>query len=141
MSFLGNLRTFLVADDRIEGSNDADTVLYHLVAALLVDGDAEDTLRSQSLDSVLHPCQALEEALGDDRLHYVQLQLTSLCCEAYSSIVTDYLEANLVGYLRDNRVHLTWHDRRTWCLGREIDFVQTAARTRSHQTEVVTDLR
>ena len=96
--------------DRIEGSNDTDTVLYHLVAALLVDGDAEDTLRSQSLDSVLHPCQALEEALGDDRLHYVQLQLTSLCCEAYSSIVTDYLEANLVGYLRDNRVHLTWHD-------------------------------
>ena len=50
MSFLSNLSTFLVADDRIEGSNDTDTVLYHLVAALLVDGDAEDTLRSQSLD-------------------------------------------------------------------------------------------
>ena len=71
MSFLSNLSTFLVADDRIEGSNDTDTVLYHLVATLLVDSDAEDTLRSQSLDSVLHPCQALEEALGDDRFHYV----------------------------------------------------------------------
>ena len=44
MGFLSYLRAFLITDDRIEGCNDTDTVLYHFVATLLVHGDAEDTL-------------------------------------------------------------------------------------------------
>ncbi len=82
VSFLCHLRACLVADDGVEGCNDADAVLHHLVATLLVDGDAENALLGECLDGVLQPCEALEEARCDDWLHHVQLELTSLGCEA-----------------------------------------------------------
>ena len=45
----GDLGAGLVADDRVEGSHDADAVLHHLVAALLVDGDALHALLTLSM--------------------------------------------------------------------------------------------
>ena len=123
MCFLSYFRTLLVTDDWVQSGNDTDTVLYHFVATLFVYGDTEDALRSQGFDGVLQPCQTLEEAFCDDWFHYVQLQLASLCCKADCSIVTYYLEANLIGYLWNNWVNLTWHDRRTWSLRRKVDFV------------------
>ena len=108
---LGHLGRGLVADVRIQGGNDTDRILNHLNAALLVYGDAQNTLLCQGLDGVLQPKQALNEALGDDRLHNVELQLTGLGSKAYGCVVTYNLEANLIYNLGDNRVNLTWHDR------------------------------
>ena len=141
MRLLSHLGAALISDDRVQRRNDTDAVSHHLVATLLVNRDTQHTLLSQSLDSILHPSQTLKQACCDDRLHHVQLQLTSLGSKAHGSIVADNLEANLVGNLRNHRVHLARHDRRSRSLRRKINLVQSAARTRSHQSQVVANLR
>ena len=110
MSFLGYLGAGLITDNRIEGSHDADTVLYHLIAAFLVDSNAQYTFFCKGFDGVLHPGKALEETLCNDRFHHVQFQLTCLGCKTDSCIVADYLEANLIGHLWDNWIYLARHD-------------------------------
>ena len=57
--FLGDLAAGLVADDGVEGGHDADAVLDHLVAAVLVDCDAFHTLLSEGVHSVGQPGDAL----------------------------------------------------------------------------------
>ena len=44
MRLLRHLATFLITNDRIEGGHDADAVLHHLIATLLVHGNAQDAL-------------------------------------------------------------------------------------------------
>ena len=44
MRLLRHLGTLLVADDWVEGGHDADAVLHHLIATLLVHGNAQDAL-------------------------------------------------------------------------------------------------
>ena len=100
---------------------------------LLVDGDAEDTLLGEGVDGIGQPGNALEDALGDDGLHHIELQLSVLGSNGYGSIVADHLEAGLVDHLRDDRINLARHDRRTRSHGGQVDLVQTATRTGSHE--------
>ena len=44
MRLLRHLATFLLPNDRIEGGHAADAVLHHLIATLLVHGNAQDAL-------------------------------------------------------------------------------------------------
>ena len=110
VSLLGHLCAGLVADDGVEGGNDADGVLDHLLAMFLVDGDAKDTLLGEGVDGIGHPGDALEDALGDDGLHHVEFELSVLGCNGYGSIVADHLEAGLVDYLGDDRINLARHN-------------------------------
>ena len=110
MGFLGYHRALLVADDGVQGGHDANAVLDHLVAVFLVDGDTEDALFGKGLDDIPQPSEALEEALCDDRLHHVELQLAGFGGKAHGGVVADDLEADLVGYLGDDGVHLAGHD-------------------------------
>ena len=107
---------------------------------LTVDGDAVDTLRAQDLHHVLQPGDGLEDTLGDDRFHHVELQLTCLGSKGHSGVVADHFEANLVRYFRNNRVHFARHDGTTRSHRRQVDLMQAATRTGSHQTQVITHL-
>ena len=108
--FLGYLGRGLVAYVRIQGCDDADGVLDHLEVALLIDRDAKYALLGEGLDSLLEPDETLEERLGDDGLHDVELKLSCLGCKGDGGIVADDLEAYLVDYLRDDWIDLARHD-------------------------------
>ena len=140
VGLLGNLRAALVADVRVQGGNDADGVLHHFVAALLVDGDAEHTLVGERGDSVAEPPKTFKEALRDDGLHNVELELTGLSGKGHGGVVADDLKAGLVGHLRNDGVDLSGHDAGTGSLWRKVELMQATTWTRSQQTQVVADL-
>ena len=129
VGLLGYLRAVLVADVGIQGSDDADGVLHHLVAALLVDGDAEDTLVGEGSDGVAEPPQTFKEALGDDGLHDVELKLTGLSGKGHGGVVADDLETGLIGHLRNDRVDLSRHDAGAGSFRRKVELMQAAAWT------------
>ena len=56
--------------------------------------------------------EALEQAVGDDRLEGVELQLAGLGGDGHGDVVADHLEGDLVDHLGDHRVDLARHDRR-----------------------------
>ena len=136
----GDLGRCLVTDNRVEGCDDTNRVLDRLEVVLAIDGDTVDTFLAQDGHHVLQPGDGLEDTLGDDRFHHIELELSCLGRKSDGGVVADNLEANLVGDLRDDRIDLSRHDgttRRHW---RQVNLVQTAARTGSHQTQVVAHL-
>ena len=110
LCLLCNLGAGLVTDVRVEGGNDADGVLHEVYAVVCVCGDAVNALNSESVHYIAHPGDGLGDALYDYRLHNVELELAGLGCECNSGVVSDNLEANLVGNFRDDRVNLARHD-------------------------------
>ena len=139
-SLLGDLRAGLVTDVRIEGGNYSDGILDHVIASLFVYRDALDALVLEGVDGVGEPGQALEEALGDHRLHHVELELACLRRESNGGIVADDLEADLIRHLRDDRVDLSRHDAGSRSLRRKIDLTKSAARAGRKESEVVAHL-
>ena len=138
--FLRDLGGGLVADVRVQGGDDADGMLDHLVAVVGIDGDAVDALGAQGVHRIDEPGLAFEDALGDDGLHDVELELAGLGGEGDGGVVADDLEAHLVRDLGDDGVHLARHDGGTRGHRREVDLVEAAAGTGGHQAEVVADL-
>src|SRR5271166_5322547 len=71
----------LVTQQRIERRYDADTVLYVLAAGVRIRGNPFYTVPPQGSGRVHKHRLRLEDAIGDDRLHHVELQLPRFCCE------------------------------------------------------------
>ena len=105
-----------------------------------IDGDAVYAEGTEGVHHIDEPGLALEDAFYNYGLHNVELELAGLGCKAHGGVVTYDLEAYLVGYLRDHGVHLAGHNGRAGGHGREINLMQAAAGTGSHQAEVVTGL-
>ena len=108
--FLGHLGALLVAYVGVEGGDDANAVSHHLGGVLGIDGDALDALLGEGVDGIAQPGHALDDRLGDDGLHHVELELAGLGGKGYGSIVAYHLEAHLVGHLGYHGVHLARHD-------------------------------
>ena len=127
--FLSYLRTVLVANVRIQCRNNTDRVFHHVVATLLINRDAENTLLGQRINSIVQPPETFEEAFGDYRLHDIELERPGLGSECHCGIITNDFEADLIGYFRDNRVHFTRHNGRARGFWRQINFVKTTTRS------------
>ncbi|SAL07915.1 hypothetical protein AWB81_08409 [Caballeronia arationis] len=84
---------------------------------------------------------ALEEAMGDDRLERVELKLARLRCEADRHIVADDFERDLVDDFRNDRIHLSRHDAGAGLHRRQVDFSEAGARAARKESKVVAGLR
>lgn len=128
---LGDVRGVLIADVRRERRDDADAALDKLPAALLVRGDAGDAVVHERVHGVGQRADRLEQAVEDDRLKGVELELPALGGHGDGHVVADDEERHLIDDLRNDRVHLARHDRRAVLPRREIDLAEAgcAART------------
>ena len=70
---------------------------------LAVGGDAVDAAFRQREAAGAQMVDALEQAVGDDRLEGVELQLAGFGGEAHRDVVADHLEGDLVDDLGDHR--------------------------------------
>ena len=77
---------------------------------LAVGGDAVDAAFGQREAAGAQMVDALEQAVRDDRLEGVELQLAGLGGKADRDVVADHLEGDLVDDLGDHRVDLARHD-------------------------------
>src|SRR5690606_31874470 len=108
---LGNAGSVLVADVRVQGGNQADGVFHQLAAAGFVGGDAIDAELTQHVHGAGQQADRVEDLVGDQRLHHVQLQLAALGGQGQRQVVADHFESDLVDRFRDHRVDLARHDR------------------------------
>src|SRR5262245_51995703 len=81
--------------------------------------------------------EALEQAVGDDRLESVELELAGLGGEADRDIVADYFESDLIDHLGNNRVDLSGHDAGSRLPRRQVDFVESGSGAARQQAQVV----
>src|SRR5436305_9236121 len=73
--------------------------------------------------------QALEQAVRNDRLKCIELQLPGFRRETYGDVVADDLERDLINHFGNDRIDFAGHDAGTRLHGREIDFAETGARS------------
>ena len=136
----GNLSGRLVSDHRIEGGDDTDRVLDRLEIMRPIDGDAVDTFLTQDRHDIPQPSDRLENTLGNDGLHDVELELSGFGGKGNGGIVSDDFEANLIGDFGDDGIDFTRHNGRARRHRRQIDLVQTATGAGCHQTQVIAGL-
>ena len=72
--------------------------------------DAYNAMLSQSLGCVHKHRLRFEDAVSDDRFHYIELKLSGLSSNRNGEIIRDDLEANLINDFRNHRIHFTGHN-------------------------------
>ena len=137
IGFLGQHGRPFIADVRQEGRDDADAVVDPGLAGFFVGLDAFEQVFDEGVDSVGQILHGVEEVEGHDRFHDVQFELAVFDAQADGHIVADDLVARLVENFSHDRIDFARHDGRTGLTGRQLQFVEAAARTGSHEAEVV----
>ena len=117
----------LVTQHRHQGGDEADRAAHVFEADVAVGENAADTPGLEREDAVSEDLDRLENALGDQRFHHVQLELTGFGRQRHRQVVADDLEGDLVDDLRDHRINLARHDRRTRLHRRQLDFGEAGA--------------
>ena len=107
---------------------------------LAIGGDAAHALRSQRQAAGAEMVDALEQAVGDDRLEGIELQLAGLGGKGNRDVVADHLERDLVDDLRNDRIDLARHDAGARLHRRQVDLAQAGARAAGQQPQVVAGL-
>ena len=105
-----------------------------------VGGDAGDAVVGEHAAAVGQVQHALEQAVGDDRLEGVQLQLAGFGGKGDGHVVADDFEGDLIDHFRDHRIDLAGHDRRAGLTRRQVDFAEAGARTGRQQAQIVAGL-
>src|SRR5689334_4573493 len=121
----------LVSECRHEGGDNPDGILDELLHPLLVRSDPFDTAVLKNLARPLQIGHSAQQAKRDDRLEYVELQLTCFRCHCHGYIATDYVEANLIHHFRYDWVDFARHDRRPRLHRRQVDLAEAGAWSRA----------
>ena len=137
VGFFGGGSALFVADMGQEGRDDADAVVYPVLALFFIRFQAFQQFFIECVHSVCEETEGIENVVGNDRFHDVQFQLAVLAGQADGGIVADDLVAGLVQHFRNHRVHLARHDGRTGLPGGQLDFIEAAAGAGSHEADVV----
>ena len=130
-----------VADQRVERGRHDRVLAQPALGLLFLCLDADHAEFREGIDGPDHDLHHLEQVVGDDRHHHVQLELAGLGRQSDRVITALHMEHGLVEHLGQHRVDLAGHDRRTGLHGRQPDFVEAGRRARGEQTEVVGDAR
>ena len=138
--FLSDLRGVLIADDGVEGGDDADAVADVVAALVFVGGDTVNAEGAEGVEAVDQQVNGFEAALSHYGLHSIEFHLRSIASHRDAEVITHDLVADLAHHFGDNGVDLTWHDGGAWLHSWEVDFSEAAARTTGEEAQVVTDL-
>ncbi|MNT15564.1 hypothetical protein D3C72_1506240 [compost metagenome] len=131
--------TVMVADERVQVSDDTDGVVDEAFAHGFVRRDAVNAFFQQVVAGIGQNVDGFKHRLANHWLHDVQLQLTRFGSHGHGNVVADDFEAHLVNHFWHHRVHFSWHDGRTGLQFWQVDFVQASAWTGGEQAQVVTD--
>ena len=102
-----------------------------------VGGQTDHALLGEGPHRANRDMHHLEQIVGDDRHHHIQLKLSGLPGERHRQIVAHDVKHRHVEHLGQHRVHLARHDARTGLDGRQADFVQAGRGAAAEQPEIV----
>src|ERR1700757_1936393 len=101
---------YVVPQQWIQGGDNSDAMLHIAAANLVIRRNATDTVLSQSLGGVHEHGLRLENAISNNRLHNVELQLAGFCGQCHRKVIRDDLEADLIHYFGDHGIDFARHD-------------------------------
>ena len=137
--FLGYFCPLLVADDGVEGGHQDGVPGQPALRLLAVGGDAHDALVGKGANGADEHVHHLEQVVGDDGHHHVQLQLSRLAGQHHRQVVAHDVERGHVEHLGQDGVHLAGHDAAARLHSRQVDLVQAGGRAAGQQAQVVGD--
>src|SRR5271166_5990863 len=137
--FLGYGGALFVAKHRVERGNEADRILDVGEAAFSVGFNAGNAARVKYDRGVTQQRKAEKQVECDDRFSHVQLKFAGLAGHGDRNVGADDLEADLINYLGDHRVHFAGHDQRAGLHRRQVEFVKSATWTRREPAQIVAD--
>src|SRR5262245_26730423 len=91
----------------------------------------------QRLHAAAQMLETLEQAMGNDRLKSVELELAGLGRKADRDIVADHFESDLIDHLGNDWVDLSGHDARSGLPRRQVDFVEPGSGAARQQAQVI----
>src|SRR4029077_21123385 len=130
-----------ITDIGVERGYDPDRSLDAAAQVLAIGGDAVHAFQGQRHAASAKMIDALEQAVGDDRLEGIELQLTGFGRETYRHVVSDHLEGDLVDDFGDHRIDLARHDAGARLHRRQVDFAKPDTGSRRQQAQIVARLR
>ncbi len=108
-------------------------------AFLAIGRDARHALFGEGLYRADQYIDFLKQAVGDDRHHDVQLELSGLRRQRDRRVVAEYVEHRHIEHLGQHRVDLAGHDRGAGLHGGQADFVQPGRWAAAQQAQIVRD--
>ena len=136
----GDGRGGFIAEAGIEGRHDADGVAHHVLAAFAVGGDVADAEIDQRAAARAQTVNARKQRVGNDGLHDIEFQLPCFGRQRDGNVLADDVEADLIHDFRHDGIHLAGHDGGARLPGRQVYFIEPAARPGGQQAQVVANL-
>ena len=133
-------RRRLVADVAVEGRDDRRRALGELAGVIDVGADALDAPVGEEPARAREQPDRLEDALGEDGKHDVELEVAGGAGRRDRHVVADDLGAGHERRLGDDRVDLAGHDARARLEIGQVDLAEPGARAGGHPPQVVADL-
>src|SRR5699024_10903451 len=109
---LGDEVAIVVTDKWVEVGNNTDGVDHVVAANISIGSNADDALLAQCIHGVAHDTNRLEQSLGDDWFHDVELQLACFSRHSYGLVIAEYPATILMNNPGDSWVDVTGHTRR-----------------------------
>ena len=119
----------------IDGSYNADALFHHLPAALDIGGNALDTFFGEYRDDIAHNIQGLQQVESHHRFHDVELSWPASAAMVMVMSLPTTWKATWLTTSGHDRVDLARHNGRTGLHGGQVDFVQAAPWSRSHEAQ------
>ena len=141
MRRLGDLRRLVVADVRVERGDQHERLAQLLVDPRAVGLDAGGAVVVEAAAGVGEQPRRLQEAVDDERLVDVQLEVAAGAAEVHRHVVAEHLAADHGHRLALRRVDLARHDRAPRFVLGDAQFADPAAGARGEPAHVVGDLR
>src|SRR5579871_151115 len=126
----------IVADDRRERGAVCQATFHH-VRAFAGGPNANDTLRGEVFSRGCQQRDGLQQVIGRDRHHYVDLEIARLPGNGDCRVIAHYLSADHADGFGDDRVDLAWHDGTARLHGGKLDFAEARAWARAEPASVV----
>ena len=95
---------------------------------------------TQSMTGIAQQVYGLKQIEKQNRFENIQLHLSGLRSLRNCYIVTEYLKADLIAYLRNDGIYLTRHNAASRLPCRQNDFRKSRFGTAGHQTKIIAHL-
>src|SRR5690606_42055600 len=102
--------------------------------------DALRTALIKRYDAVSEQLGRLQEVISDNRLKYVQFEVSLTGCKANRCIISHHLGSNHCNGFALSRIYFSRHDGTSRFIGRNRNFPNSAARTARQPAEVIANL-
>lgn len=137
---LGDMSSSIVANVRVQGSDEHQALVEEFINSTSVSFDASNAVKVEGFTGITKESCRVENIANDEWLEDIKFEMSAHSSNADSSVVTDDLGADHSNSFTLSGVNLARHDGRSGLVLWERELTETASRSRSQETDIVSNL-